>query len=271
MRTKSLLSEYQQKMAAEMAAMKTSEITPTIVTTESSRIVNQMDGGSPETMANDSAKSATPFLFFYYEIGGGAEVAKKALPNVRKGDLVLKTDGKYTIVPSPATMWFCTAHHHWAERIPSTQKLVTVRLAPQDRASGLKEEVEALVLVLTHEGLVPAAWRAKGAACRGPLQALQELVRAATPEWLAQSEDHKATGKLPMPWTRFVVEIDYRLETGRTGNEYVVTRALCRPINPDMYAKLRDFLAVSEKRLRLDEVYGDHKRIVNEIKAKMVA
>jgi hypothetical protein len=188
---------------------------------------------------------------------------------VRKGDLVLMASGTYTILRSPATMWFCSAHHHWAERVSSTQQLVTVRLE-QGRQAGLREEIEALLLVLTDDGLVPATWRVKGAACRGVLQALQELARAATPEWLAQSEAHKVTAKLAMPWTRFVVEIDYHMETSRSGNEYVVTGALCRPINPDTFAKLRDFLAVSENQLRLGEAYGEHKRIVGEIKAKLV-
>jgi len=269
MQTKSLLSEYQQKMAAEMASTKTSEVTPTGVATGKIRIDNRMNASSTVAMPCVSPSNATPYLFLYYEIGGGVEAAKRSLPNVRTGNLVLKSSGNYTLLPSPAAMWFCTAHHHWAERIPATQKLVTVRLAPQDRASGLKEEVEALVLVPTHEGLVPATWRAKGAACRGPLVALHELARPATPEWLAQSEAHKVTGKLQMPWTRFVAETDYRLETSRAGNEYVVTSARCQPINTDMFTKLRDFFAISENKLRLGEVYGEHKRIVDEVKAKL--
>src|SRR5262245_14790342 len=170
-----------------------------------------MGGGPPVAPPYISAGNATAYLFFYYGIGEGAEAAKKALPHLRKGDLVLVANGEYAILRSPATIFLCTAHQDWAERVPATQQVIKASLEPQGRGSAMKEELEALVLILSGDELMPATWRTKGAACRGPVLALKELVAAATPEWLGQSEAHRITAKIPMPWARFVAEIDYRL------------------------------------------------------------
>lgn len=270
MQKRSLLSEYQMKIAAEMAAGEASEKPLANVATGNSGTNIPIGGGPFLQMPCGSESSVSFYLFFYYEIGGGVGAVREALPNVRKGDLVLKAGSKYTILPSPVTMWLCSAYHYWAERVSSSQQLVSVRQETQDRESRLKEEIEALVLVLSDDGLAPATWRTKGAACRGPREALQELARAGTPEWLAQSEAHKVTDKLPMPWTRFVVEIDYHLEMSRNGNEYVVTGALCRPINPETFTQLRDYLTDPKNQLQLGQVYDEHRRRLNEVKQRLV-
>jgi hypothetical protein len=269
MQKKSLVAKAQEA-AAEVPGARTTEMTLAVPATGNGGI-DKLMGGPPVAEPYVSAGNSTPYLFFYHGIGEGAEAAKKAMPNLRKGDLVLVADGEYTILHSPVIMLFCIAHQHWAERVPATQQVVKASLEPQGRGSSLKEEIEALVLVLSGDTVVPATWRTKGAACRGPVLALKELVAAATPEWLAQSEAHKLTGKLQMPWARFVAEVDYHLETGRSGNEYVATGAVCRPIDPDTFAKLRDFLATDENKVLLGEAFTEHERKLSEIKGKLAA
>jgi hypothetical protein len=270
MQKKSLLAKAEEAAAAEPQGSKATEMSLTVPAADNGALTKLM-GVPPPSAPYVSAANVTPYLFFYYGIGEGAEAAKKAHPTLRKGDLVLFANGEYTILRSPVRMFVCTGGQHWAERVPATQQLVKASLEPQGRGSSLKEELEALVLVLAGGKLVPATWRTKGAACRGPVRALQELVEARTSEWLAQSEAHKVTAKIPMPWARFVVDVDYHLETSRSGNEYIATDAHCPPIDPDMFAMLRDFLTVSENRVQLDEAFAEHERKLGEIKAKLAA
>jgi hypothetical protein len=269
---KSLLAKAQETAGVAVPGAKASEMTLGVTATGNGGLDKLMGGGPPVAVPYVSAGDSPPYLFFYYGIGEGAEAAKKALPNVRKGDLVLVADGEYTILHSPVTVLFCTAHQHWAERVPATQQVVKASLEPQGRGSPLKEEIEALVLVLADDGLIPATWRTKSAACRGPVLALRELAAAPTPEWVAQSEAHRITAKIQQPWARFVAQIDYRLEASRSsGNEYVATDAVCHPIDPDTFAKLRDFVNASENQQRLGEAYAEHTRKVNEVKEKLAA
>jgi hypothetical protein len=270
MQRKSLLTKAQEAAVAEAPGPGASEMNLGLATAGDGRLAKLM-GGPPPAAPYVSAGSATPYLFFYYGIGEGAEAAKKSIPSLRKGDLVLVANGAYAVLRSPLTVFFCTAAQHWAERVPATQQILRASLEPQGRGSPLKEEVEALVLVSTGDGLVPATWRTKGAACRGPVRALQELVRASTAEWLAQSEGHTVTAQLPTPWSRFVAEFDYDLETGRNGQEYVKTGVVCRPVDPDAFARLRNFLGVAANQLRLGEAFAEHERKLDEVKAKLAA
>jgi hypothetical protein len=270
MQKKSLLTKAQEAVVAEAPGAKAAEMTLAVAADGKEGLAKLM-GGPPPAAPYVSAGSTTPYLSFYYGIGEGAEAAKKALPNVRKGDLVLVAGGEYTVRRSPVRLLLGTAQQHWAERVPATQQLVRAALEPQSRGSASKEEVEALVLVLAGEGLVPATWRTKGGACRGLVRALQELVAASTQEWLDQSEAHRLTAKIPYPWARFVAEIDYRLETSRSGNEYVATDAVCRPIDPDTFATLRDVLADAEHSRLLAETYAEHERKLAEVRQKLAA
>jgi hypothetical protein len=270
MQKKSLLTKAQEAVVAEAPGAKATEMTLAVAADSNGGLAKLMSG-PPPAAPYVSAGGATPFLFFYYGIGEGAEAAKKALPNVRKGDLVLVSGGEYSILHSPVTLFLGRSHQHWAERVPATQQLVKATLEPQSRGSALKEEVEALVLVLAGDGLVPATWRTKGAACRGLVRALQELVAASSPEWLEQSEAHRVTAKIAYPSARFVAEIDYHLETSRGGNEYVVTDASCRPVDPDRYATLRDFLADADRNRLLGETFAEHERKVAEVRQKVTA
>jgi hypothetical protein len=268
MQKKSLLSTAQETAAAPGPEARAPELLLPVAATGDGGLDRLLGGCLPVAAPYESAGAAPPYLFFYYGIGDGAEGAKKALPNVRKGDLVLVAHGEYSIVRPPVRLFLRTAHQHWAERLPTTQQLLKATLTPQGRGSPLREEVESLVLLQAGDGLVPATWRTKGGACRGPVLALKELAAADKPEWLAQSEAHKLTAELEQPWVRFVAEIDYGLETSRGGNEYVVTGAVCQPVGPDALARLRDFLANPESLRLFGEALAEHERKVGEIMAK---
>jgi hypothetical protein len=271
MQKKSLLTRSQESAARQVPTANPTDMTLAITFTGSGGLEKLMGGGLPVETPYQSAGGSTPYMFFYYAIGDGAEAAKKALPTVHKGDLVLVANGEYEVLHSPVTMFICTGHQHWAERVPATQQLIKATREPQGRGSSQREEIEALVLVRAGDKLIPATWRTKAGACRGLVLALKELAAAATPEWLGQSEAHKLTAKLSMPWARFVADIDYGLETSRTNNEYVLTGAVCRPIDPNTFALLQNFLTNDDGMELLRETFAEHERKVTEVRAKLAS
>jgi len=271
MQKKSLLSQSQQAAAPKPPTPSATEMALPVVPTNNGAIDKLLSGGVPVAAPFESAGSSVPYLGFYYGIGAGADAIKRALPHVRKGDLILTAGGDYVHVPSPAKVFLFTAHQHWAERVPITQQLVRASLDPQGRESALREEIEALVVVLAGDKLLPATWRAKGGACRGLVRALSELAKAQKPEWLDQSEAHKLTARVQMPWARFVAEIDYHLVTSRGGNDYVVTGASCRPIDPDNFYHFRELLINGGGTHLLDEAIAEHKLKLAEVTAKLAA
>jgi hypothetical protein len=129
-----------------------------------------------------------------------------------------------------------------------------------------------MLLVLSPKGgLVPVTWRTRKGACRGLVACMQELLSAATPEWPQQSEGHRVAAQLPSPWMRFVVEIDHYLEKPRRtgGNDYPVTSATHRPIDPDMFGLLKGFLKEEGNQKLLAEVYAAHESKLKEVDEKL--
>src|SRR5262245_47280526 len=133
MQKKSLLTRAQETTAAQVPGANATEMTLATLPAGNDAIAKLMRGDPPLAAPYVSASSSTPYLFFHYGIGEGAEAAKKALPHLRKGDLVLVSSGKYTTLRSPVTLFLITAHQHWAERSPATQQLVKACLTPQSR------------------------------------------------------------------------------------------------------------------------------------------
>jgi hypothetical protein len=72
---------------------------------------------------------------------------------------------------------------------------------------------------------------------------------------------------------RFVVEIDHRLEPPKQagGNSYPVTSAVCRPIDPDMFAMLKTFLNDEANVRLMIDVYAGHQAKLKEVDTKLVA
>lgn len=217
----------------------------------------------------ESAGSSTPYVYSWWGTG-----SQQPIGGVKKGDLVLAAFGEQAKLEPPVKGFICTARQQWCERVAATGQLVRASLEKQPKGTKLEEEIEALLLIVSPAGsLVPVTWRTRKGACRGLVTCMQELLAAATAEWLEQSESHRLTAKLPSPWMRFTVEIDHRLEQPNRpgGNPYPVTSAACYPINPDMFTMLKTFLSDEANQKLLAEVYGTHEAKLQEVDEKLSA
>jgi hypothetical protein len=271
MQKKSLLSKAQE---AAPAAMKPAPVEPgemVLASPASGDVALAKLMGDRPLVAGviESAGSGTPYMYSWWDTG-----SQQPIGGVKKGDMVLAAFGEQTKLELPIKGFLCTARQQWCERVPATGQVASASLEKQANGSKLEEEVEALLLIVSREGsLIPVTWRTRKGACRGLVTCMQELLAAATPEWLQQSEAHRLTARLCSPWMRFTVEIDHRLEQpSRPGrNPYPVTSAVCRPIDVDMFTTLKTFLFEEANQKLLAEVYATHQAKLQEVDDKLPA
>lgn len=104
------------------------------------------------------------------------------------------------------------------------------------RAAGFEEYIDAVLLVQTSKGLLPARCRFKSGLIGGVSKAITELktVREDLDSWASRSAAHAIAAKIPTPSFQFVAEASFGLKAAKgSGMMYLNGRCECRPTGAD--------------------------------------
>ena len=104
------------------------------------------------------------------------------------------------------------------------------------RAAGYEEYIDAVLLVQTSKGLLPARCRFKSGLIGAVSKAIEELktVRDDLESWSSRSAAHAIAAKIPTPAFRFIAEASFGMKTAKgSGMQYLNGRVQCRPTSAD--------------------------------------
>lgn len=161
-----------------------------------------------------------------------------------------------------------TADQYWARKDAKTGQPAGGVTFEEDRSK--EEYIDAVILVQTSKGLLPARCRFKSGLVTAAYPAIKELqiVSDELDAWASRSEAHKLAAKLqvPAPGFRFVVEASFATRTSKgSGLPYLSGRATCRPVSIDD-AKLFEGLGKPDVARLMELVAAEHAKRLDAIK-----
>jgi hypothetical protein len=171
----------------------------------------------------------TPYIQFLNAKSPSYPKVVAAIPDVQEGDVVLMGQNIQRL--EPARFYVIHARVHYSE-VDAAGNVLRSTTDPE-RASGdkkLAEHIEAVLLVVTPDGLVPARCQFKGARLKAIRNALDTLEEAKTAAWGAKSKEHEASLVSPDARFRFVSTIRVTFQTSRSnGFKYALATSTAKP------------------------------------------
>jgi hypothetical protein len=219
----------------------------------------------PETPDNVSGPGgSTPYVVFASTRGKSWANAAVACPGLKESDPVLiRPAPDAPVLLSPFRFFYVAGFEYHASR-DANGKLTAVS---PTRSKDLHTEVEALLLVFTPDGLVPARCTFKRG-CTPAAQLAAEMKRKAeSPEWGKLSPDHAASLQIPIPFGRFVVTASTGLKLAKTGGKrYPVTEGRVAPTGRAEAEELVNLFADDAGKAAYEAVLNSYNRTVAEVK-----
>lgn len=193
----------------------------------------------------------------------------KKCPGLIDGDIVYVSQG-HTEILRKISFHLMTAAQYWARKNPTTgQPMSGVQFTdPGDRSKD--EYIDAVVVIQTSKGLLPARWRFKSGLVGAINPAIEELklVQSDLAAWSTKSASHEVASKLPVPAPgfRFVTDATFAMRTAKgSGLPYIAGRGQCRPITPDD-GKLIGGLADAKVAKLCELVAAEHQKRLEDVK-----
>lgn len=131
---------------------------------------------------------------------------------------------------------------------------------PEER--GFNQEIHAVLLVYTPDGLVPVTARFSSGGCKGMVKPSNELASMAGPnagqfmsEWAARSPEHKVASGFKVPFTRFTTTLSMKLQVSKTsGNPYRLSESFSEPTSLADMKVLTEFEKNKDKTAEMNAV-----------------
>jgi hypothetical protein len=212
--------------------------------------------------------SRTSYVTFVSNKSASFGLMLVSIPDLADGDPVLvQPEPLLPVKLSPFRFfWPGLAFQHWSALDESGQITETV-LEDPGRDSGMGEHIEACILVIHGNALIPARCTFKTTKT-GAFHAANEALRvASTPAWADISAAHRATLSAPAPWLRFtttVTVVPYLSKsTGRTSK---IGRGKANPSTPADWQMIGEFFRNEDNVKLTTLVQSAWERRVEEIK-----
>lgn len=188
---------------------------------------------APAAKASDGDRDA--FLWFATPKSKlWSDMQAKFGPGLLENDPVFVSPG-HTEIIRVVKYHLVTAQQYWARKDGATGQ--PAGGVVYEKAPGLEEYIDAVLMVQTSKGLLPCRCRFKSGLIGGVTPALKELeaVRDDQDAWTSRSAAHAAAMKvtLPAPCFRFLVTATFAPKTGKaSGRPYLAGKATCAPVTP---------------------------------------
>lgn len=213
------------------------------------------------------ARKVSPYITFAHDKRADewAKIKSK-VGDVREGEMYLIESDVVTHL-APAKLCWIAGRQYWAETNPAGEVL---RTSFSEQPHPYKEHVEAVVLVLLADRVVPANVQFRTTKCPAAKALSDALLEAQTPEWLQKSPAHAETGVLQQPFMRFygVVELSPLRTSRSSGLTYRTTQCAVKPTAVPEWRLLSDFAKSPDSQTQLNEAASRFEHRVNEVKAK---
>lgn len=210
-----------------------------------------------------------PYIAFAFKMADNWGSMSEQIKGLQETNPVLAVDGKYRKL-DPLRFFFVEAERIYVERDQGRDaKRATTKEC--DFADPRKEEVHAVVLALTPDGLVPATLTFKKGACKGAKTVCEESNIVNDPDrigdWIARSPDHKAAAAIPYPLGRFVATVKSGMKPPKGGGKpYLITQATTAPTTASEAALLAKFFTDEASVARLNAVCAFNQNRLSELK-----
>lgn len=168
----------------------------------------------------------------------------------------------------PMQFMLLAATQYWAET--KDRQLVRVSMR---KDIGLKEQIDAALLIILNDKIVPARCTFRTTKCPACLTAVKELKAARETEtWAKKSEEHQiVAAHVDNPSYRFTATVRTSGRTAASGFAYKLAESTCKPSTP-AELKLLQKLFESEDGMKDFKAVGEsYQRRINTVKAKAAA
>lgn len=175
-----------------------------------------------------------PYVGFLHPRSPSYADVCNAIPGIAEGQAYYATgeSGQYTKLDPFKFHLIDDVFPYWAKRNNSGHA-IGVKLDTQPFGSEFKENVDALILVYTPTGVMPATIGFRGARVAAVKSAAKALKEAASAEWGNKSPDHKSSLTVDVPAFRFTTTaILGTAPNKKTGDSYPTAKGLVKPITP---------------------------------------
>lgn len=213
----------------------------------------------------------TPYVSFVSSRGSGYVRLSSILPDLEEGSPVLiLPQPEKPVLLDPFRYYLVASKYHYSE-VDNRGEIVRSTF-DRDKAKGdrqLLEHVEAIILVVLSDRIVPATCTFKTTKLSGIQPAIEAFTTASTPEWGALSAEHKASLIVPDPRFRFVTTVRMRPGTSRsTGNNYIAAQGIVRPTGAADWKAIADWLKDQANRERVTAVKARFSRRLQEVASR---
>lgn len=146
---------------------------------------------------------------------------------------------------APAKLGWIAHKQFWAEVNPAGEVL---KVSWEEKPKPYKEHVEAVVVVYTEQGLIPANIQFRSTKCACTKAMSDALVECQTPDWGNKSEAHKHSLVCNQPWMRFygIVEVSPPRTSRGSGMTYRLTSAVVKPTSTPEWKQIKEFAESAE-------------------------
>lgn len=193
-------------------------------------------------------------------------------PHLKEGEPVLFTPDDAPIRLDPFRFILAHAKAHYSE-IDGEGKIVRTSFSRDEAAKDktLQEHVEAMILVIIGEKLVPARCTFKGTKVKAGWIAISALeIAKEGDKWSKISPDHKASLVVPDPRVRYstTVTMSFGNVSRSSGHKYTVASGFAKPTTAPDWQLLATFLPREDFRAAADAVFAAWKDRLAEITPK---
>lgn len=190
------------------------------------------------------------------------------IPGLQEPDVVLvRPKPDLPLKCSPFRFSLLTAKQYWADA-DDDGTLLRVSLSKPPFSAGMKEMVEAVVLVHLAGEVHAARMTFKTTKCGAVKAAVSALAAASTPEWGKLSPAHEASLAAPRPYLRFITNVSCQRVTSKSsGYAYWRADGVAVPTTPNDFIPLAKFFSSKANTDGLSEMKESHDRRLAEVEA----
>jgi hypothetical protein len=228
--------------------------------------------GELDTPISTPEINRVPYIQFVYAKSKNYGAMLQKIPTLREGEPVL-------VLPAPANpiklnplrYFLLHASEYWGQYNTSGELVAVSRTKPDDPQAKPKwdQVIEAAVLVVLDDRLVPAQVRFKTTTCPAIYPAILALAEAKTGAWVKKGPEYAFTAKCDKPWARFVTHASRTERTNRErGTVYSCMEAQVHPTNASEFVLLSEFFNTEENVGLLNEVAAAYRKRVEAAKGK---
>lgn len=216
--------------------------------------------------------SRTPYVQFVSSKSKNYGELLGKIPSLREGEPVLVQPAPaHPVKLSPMKYFLLHATEFWGQYNQLGELVAVSSTKPEPTNGGPRydQTIEATVLVVLEDRLVPAQVRFKSTKCPAVYPAIRAMEEAKTPAWGKKGDDYAFTLKIDRPWGRFTCSANRTTRTNREkGTEYQTMEAVVNPTSAADLTKLVKFLQDKDAMALLQDVAAQYRKRVEAAKAK---